>query len=85
MANRILESLVSQLLASGADRLYERAINELGRVLLAGVSELANGNLSRSSPWLGLSRTILRSQMRAISLHLEKVVLEDDSSDAAAS
>jgi two-component system, NtrC family, nitrogen regulation response regulator GlnG len=74
-----LEPLVARLLKDGIDRIYERALSELDRVLLTRVLEKTEGNVSKAAQILGLSRNTLRSKMRTIGLQFERVLLEEES------
>lgn len=73
-----IESLVTRLLASNEDKLYERAMVELDRVLITRVLDETQGNLSKAAQRLGVSRNTLRSKMRASGLHFERVLQEED-------
>lgn len=73
-----IESLVTRLLASNEDKLYERAMVELDRVLITRVLDETHGNLSKAAQRLGVSRNTLRSKMRASGLHFERVLQEED-------
>lgn len=73
-----LEALVTRLLASTEDKLYDRATAELDRVLITRVLDETQGNLSKAAQRLGVSRNTLRSKMRASGLHFERVLQEED-------
>jgi DNA-binding NtrC family response regulator len=73
----ILE-LVNRLLVDGEDRIHERAIGELERVLLVRIFEDVQGNLTKASQRLGLSRNTLRARIRVAGLNLERVLAEED-------
>lgn len=74
-----IPEFVNRLLLDGEDRIHERAVGELERVLLARVIEDAHGNLTKAAQRLGLSRNTLRAKMRAAGLNLERVLAEDES------
>lgn len=73
-----LEGLVTRLLASDEDKLYDRATTELDRVLITRVLDETQGNLSKAAQRLGVSRNTLRSKMRACGLHFERVLQDED-------
>jgi DNA-binding NtrC family response regulator len=85
LTSATLESLVSTLLASNEDRVYDRAVIELDRALITRVLDETDGNLSKAAQRLGMSRNTLRSKMRASGLHFERILLEEDASESLAS
>lgn len=69
-----LGQVLENLLAAGETDLYRRALAHFDRLIVARVLEESDGNQTRASELLGLSRFTLRAKLRNASLAVEKVV-----------
>ncbi len=63
-----------QWLAAGETDLYRRALGQFDRLIVARALEQTEGNQTRASELLGLSRFTLRAKLRNTQLAVEKVV-----------
>jgi DNA-binding protein Fis len=81
LAAAAVAQLVRQLLHSGQPGIYRRVALAIDRVLLDEVLHFSRGNQVHASDLLGISRTTLRTKLRALGMGLgAHLVPESDSS-----
>jgi two-component system nitrogen regulation response regulator GlnG len=72
-----LAFLTLSLLRAGESDIYRRVCTEVDRVVLQTVLHYVNGNQVRASDLLGISRTTLRSKLRALAPSGERPLIQD--------
>jgi len=72
-----LTEMVINLIDAGETNIYDKVCGEVDRVVLATVFRYAKGSQVQASELLGISRTTLRSKMRALGLAIEKQAVSD--------
>jgi DNA-binding NtrC family response regulator len=70
-----LGELLESWFSSGQTDLYRRALEHFDRLILTRAVRQSNGNQTRASEILGVSRFTLRTKLRAANLSIGKVVL----------
>jgi len=71
------ERFVEERFRAGVDNLYDEAIALAEREVITRVLRRTEGNQVRAAKILGITRTTLRTKMRQLGIHLERVVHED--------
>jgi two-component system nitrogen regulation response regulator GlnG len=74
-------ALVTNLLKGGELDIYRKATLAVDRVVLDTVLRHVKGNQLQASELLGISRTTLRSKMRALGMAIEKQLLNEADQD----
>jgi nitrogen regulation protein NR(I) len=67
-----LSEMVVSLIESGESNIYDKVCSRVDRVVLEAVFRYAKGSQVQASELLGISRTTLRSKLRALGLAIEK-------------
>jgi two-component system nitrogen regulation response regulator GlnG len=73
------DRFVDQRMRAGTESLYDEAIALTERQIISSVLRRTGGNQVRASKILGVTRTTLRSKMRALGITLDRVVCEEES------
>ncbi|MEI8020373.1 MAG: helix-turn-helix domain-containing protein, partial [Schlesneria sp.] len=63
-----------QRIRAGSENLYEEVIQRVERTLLTEVLRQVDGNISRASAILGISRSTLRCKLTALGIILDRSV-----------
>jgi two-component system nitrogen regulation response regulator GlnG len=71
-----LEAIIGSLLERGEDRLYEKVIGAVERVLFAEVLRHTHGHQAQASDLLGLNRSTLRHRLRTLGLAVDKTLTD---------
>ncbi|HLW68121.1 MAG TPA: helix-turn-helix domain-containing protein [Gemmataceae bacterium] len=69
-----VSEIVARLLASREGEIYRKVTLEMDRIVLEAVLRHTHGNQVEASQLLGISRTTLRSKLKALGLTIEKRV-----------
>jgi len=69
-----LERLIDERLRSGATEIYDEVQAELDRHLIMRVLAHTRGNQHQAARILGLSRNTLRGKIRALGIHIDRIV-----------
>jgi two-component system nitrogen regulation response regulator GlnG len=72
-----LAYLTTSLLRAGEGDIYRRVCGEMDRVVLETVLRHVNGNQVRAAELLGISRTTLRTKLRAMGMTGERILAPD--------
>jgi two-component system nitrogen regulation response regulator GlnG len=78
-----VSAMVETLLANGDKDLYGQVIQAVERVLLSRVLRHTHGHQAQASELLGLNRATLRHKLRTLGLAVDKVLIDDQSTEAA--
>lgn len=65
---------VQQRISQGSENLYEEVVQRVERVLFTELLTQVEGNISRASSILGISRSTLRTKLAAIGVNLDRSV-----------
>ncbi len=68
------DSFVDERLSAGADRLYDEALSQFERRLIARVLQHTDGNQVQAAKLLGISRSTLRSKIRQLGISIGRTV-----------
>ncbi|MGE0610618.1 MAG: sigma-54-dependent transcriptional regulator [Pirellulales bacterium] len=71
-------ALTKRLLATGEEDIYRKVLLVVDRAILGEVLKFAAGNQVEASQILGISRTTLRTKLRALGLAVEKQLLSEN-------
>jgi DNA-binding NtrC family response regulator len=74
----VLEHFVAQCLRDGSTEVYARSLEWMERVVLTRVLEHTDGNQSRASRILGITRGSLRNKLRALGISLGHTITSED-------
>ena len=76
-----VDAFIGRELSATATDLYADAHRELDRVLLTRVLEFTKGNHRQAARILGVARQTMRVKLRALGVHVTRVVASDDEED----
>lgn len=66
--------LIHQRIREGTENLYEEMAQRMERTLFTELLQQVDGNISRASAILGISRSTLRTKLAALGIHLDRSV-----------
>lgn len=69
-----LIQFIQQQIQSGTETLYDDVIRRVERIMLLELLKSVDGNISRASATLGISRSTLRAKLSALGLNLDRSV-----------
>ncbi len=69
-----LLKFIRERVAAGTDRLYDEVLEGIERTLLPEVLHMVDGNVSRASAILGMSRSTLRIKLGALDINIDRSV-----------
>jgi nitrogen regulation protein NR(I) len=69
-----LIAFIHQRIRAGSENLYEELTQRLERTLFTELLHQVDGNISRASAILGISRSTLRTKLAALGIHLDRSV-----------
>lgn len=73
-ADDALLKFIHERVAAGTDRLYDEVLEGIERTLLPEILHMVDGNVSRASAILGISRSTLRIKLGALGINLDRSV-----------
>ena len=65
---------IHQRMRTGTESLYDEVIQRVERILLVELLQQVDGNISRASAFLGISRSTLRVKLAALGINLDRSV-----------